>query len=490
MFPFGNGNYGGLANGFEGLDDPSLASPGMVDELNKALAAGSDINNPGSSPGEGFPLRMESLDSTLFNVTFAAKDIKFWRALYKDRAYNTIEEYNRLEGYGSSESIWMGEGDLPQEDDSEYSRQYTRIKFMGIVRRVTHVMTVIKAAHGDPVAREQVNGTLHLLRQVERSLFNGNEDLNPLQFDGLEKLLSEAWGSTVEDDGHVSGYGSDYVIDARGGPLTEDLITDLSEILVREPNYGAPSDFWTGTGPIKDISKTMYPKERVNLPAPKNGVAGVAIESILTPFGTIALNADIFIPQSASPSAAGVGKTALRATAPTITSASRAAYGGSNTNHWAASDAGDYYYKVVAVNKYGKSTPVTSSAVSVVAGDVVSVVIADNGSDTLYYEVSRSSKNGAASTCKHIASVARSAASQTWKDLNRFLPGTYKGYLLTQTSEVLKWKQLAPLLKLPLAQIDSSVRWMQLLYGALQVMAPRKCGMIINIGNLETGAYA
>lgn len=490
MFPFTNGNYGGLAAGFSGLDDPSLASPAMVDELTKALAAGSDINNPGSSPGEGFPLRMESLDSTLFNVTYSAKDIKFWRALAKDRAYNTIEEYNRLEGYGSGESIWMSEGDLPQEDDSTYSRQYTRIKFMGIVRRVTHVMTVIRSAHGDPVAREQVNGTLHLLRQVERSLFNGDEDLNPLQFNGLEKLLTTAWGSTAEDDGHVSGYGTDYVVDARGGPLTEDLVTDLAERLVKEPNYGAPSDFWTGTGPVKDISKTMYPKERVNLPAPKNGVAGVAIESILTPFGNIALNPDIFIPQSSAPSSDGVGKTALRAPAPTITSAAAAAYGGSDTNRWASSDAGDYYYKVVAVNKYGKSTPVTSAAVTVAAGDVVSLVIADNGSDTLYYEVSRSTKDGAASTCKHIASVPRSGASQTFKDLNRFLPGTYKGYMLTQTSEVLKWKQLAPLLKLPLAQVDSSIRWMQLLYGALQVMAPKKCGMIINIGNLETGAYA
>lgn len=486
---FYQGNYGGLAEGFADADT-NLGSAAMVAELNKALAAGSDINNPGTGAGEGFPLRMESLDTTLYNVTYSAADIKFWRAIYKDRAYNTVEEFNRLEGYGSNETMFIAEGDLPQEDDSTYSRQYTRIKFMGIVRRVTHVMTMIKAAHGDPVAREQVNGTLMLLRQVERTLFNGDEDLNPLAFNGLEKLLTTAWGSTVQDDGAVSGYDEEYVIDARGGSLTEDLLADLTEVLVREPNYGAPTDFWTGTGPVRDISKTMYPKERFNMPAPANGVAGVAINSVITPFATIGLNTDIFIPQSAAPAAEGVGKTALRAPAPTITSASASAYGGTSRNRWASSDAGDYYYKVVAVNKAGKSAPVTSASVTVAANDVVSIVIADNGSDTLYYEISRSAKNGAASTCKHIASVPRSGASQTYRDLNRFLPGTYRGYMLTQTSDVLKWKQLAPLMKLPLAQIDSSVRWMQLLYGALQVMAPRKCGMIINIGNLETGSYA
>ena len=86
----GMADFGGLFN--QGDDGYSQAHTSAdVDALNKALTAGSAIDNPGSSPGEGFPLRVESLDQTLFNTTYAAKDIKFWKMLSKQPAYNTIE---------------------------------------------------------------------------------------------------------------------------------------------------------------------------------------------------------------------------------------------------------------------------------------------------------------------------------------------------------------------------------------------------------------
>ena len=294
-----------------------FAPAGAVDALNKALTAGADINNPGSSAGEGFPLRMESLDRTLFNVTYSAKNIKFWKAIHKDRAYNTVEEFNRLEEYGSGDSIYMGEGDLPIEDDSTYSRNYTKIKFMGTTRRVTHVMHTIKSAHGPAVARETVNGTLFMLKQIERGLFNGDERFVDVQFDGLETLMMQAFGSTELDDGQYSGYEDDNVIDLRGEPLSEDHIADLTERLVAEPNYGNPTDLWLPTGPVKDLSKIMYPKERYDLPAPSGGRAGIAINTIVTPFGDIRLNPSIFLPDSKAPGAAASGKSSARPGTPT-----------------------------------------------------------------------------------------------------------------------------------------------------------------------------
>lgn len=461
-----------------------------IDALNKALGAGSDINNPGSSPGEGFPLRVESLDQTLFNVTYTADKIKFWKALYKDAAYNTVEEFNRLEDYGSGDAIWIAEGDLPTEDDSTYSRQYTKIKFMGTTRRVTHVMATVKAAHGDAVARETVNGTLFLLRQLEQALFTGDENMISLQFDGIETLMAKAFGSSLSDDGQYLGYEDDNVIDCRGVPLSEDFITDITERLISEPNYGDPSDLWLPTGPMKDLSKILYPKERYDLPAPRDGKAGIAINGVTTPFGEIALNADIFIPDSSIPSAVGVGKPAQRPGAPTIGSLTSPAYVGSNQTFFGTSDVGTYFYKISAGSRYGKSAPTTSGSVVVSSGDQVSIPVTDIGPDTSYYTVSRTEAGGAAGTARTIFRVARTGPTQTIVDLNRFLPGCSKGYMLSQKNEVLKWKQLAPFTKMPLAQIDTSVRWMQILYGALQLQKPRHCGMFINIGKLQTGVNA
>jgi len=485
-------DYAGLAN-LGGLDMEGgalvggVTSQAEVDDLQKALMAGADINNPGASAGEGFPLRVESLDKTLFSTTYSAKDIMFWRALYKDTAYNTIEEFNRLESYGSGDAASIAEGELPEEDDSTYSRQYTRIKFLGTTRRVTHVMSTIRAAHGDAVARETVNGTLWLLRQIERMLFQGNEDHISINFDGIESLMVKAFDPTLADDGQYEGYTHDNVIDMRGEPLTEDHITDMAEIIQAEPNYGSASDLWLQTGPLKDLSKILYPKERYDLPGPKDGVAGISIKAIRTPFGDIGLNGNKLMPQSTIPTADGVGKSGKRPGAPTLGTPASPAHASSQ---FATADVGAYYYKVTAGSRYGQSVPATSAQVTIAAGDEVTISVTDNGPGTSYYEVSRSDKDGAASTCRTIFRVAKTATVQTIRDLNRFLPNCTKAYMLTQTPEVLKWKQLAPFTKLNLAVVDSSIRWMQLLYGALQLMKPRQTGMFINVGRLQTGAYA
>lgn len=480
----GLSNMGGTFGGQMSAQD--------VDELNKALVAGSDINNPGAAPGEGFPLRLESLDSTLFTTTYANKsDIRFWASLYKDSATNTVEEFDRLESYGSGNAVWMQEADLPAEDDSTYSRQYTKIKYMGTVRRVSMVMGMLKSKFGDIMAREAVNGTMFLLRQLERTLFDGDEDMIPEQMDGLEKLCTTAWGNTALEDGAVSGYESDNVIDLRGQPLTEDHIADMVERLIAEPNYGRPSDLWLPTAPMKDLSKIMYPKERYDLPAPKNGMAGISISGVTTPFGDIRLQPDIFIPDSVKPTEAGVGKSAQRPNPPVIGAITTPVYGGSNTTYFGSSDAGNYYYKIVACNRYGKSAPVTSPVVAVASGDQVTIPITDGGNSTSYYEVYRTEVGAtSAANARLLFKVAKSGASQNIIDLNRFLPNCSKGYMLTQTSEVLKIKQLAPFTKIPLATIDTSVRWAQVLFLGLQIMKPLQNGMFINIGKLETGAYA
>lgn len=484
MFGLGSPDDDGLVSG--------ITSMGDIDSLNKALAANSDINNPGAAAGEGFPLRVESLDSLLYTTTYTADKLLFWKSLYKDAAYNTVEEYNRLEEYGSGDSIFISEGDLPEEDDSTYSRQYTKIKFMGITRRVTHVMSTIRAAHGNAVAREQMNGTLFLLRQIERNLFTGNEDYVPIQFDGIETLMAKAFGSTTAEDGQYLGYEDDLnVIDLRGEPLTEDHITDLTEQLIAEPNYGSPTDLWSPTGPVKDLTKIMYPKGRYPLDSPDaKGRVGLAVKEVVTPFGNIKLNPDIFIPDSTTPKAAGVGRASKRPLAPTIGALTSPVYAGSNSTFFATGDAGTYIYKVVAGSRYGKSTPVTTAGVTVSSGDQVSIPVTDNGPDTSYYEVYRTPVGGVAATARTIFRVARTGATQTIVDLNRFLPNCSRAYMLTSSPEVFKWKQLAPFTKINLATIDTSIRWMQVLYGALQLMKPRYNGMFINIGKLPTGANA
>jgi hypothetical protein len=54
---------------YEGVEGFGHTSQGDIDALQKALAAGQEINPPGAvTPGDGFALRVESLERTSIGV--------------------------------------------------------------------------------------------------------------------------------------------------------------------------------------------------------------------------------------------------------------------------------------------------------------------------------------------------------------------------------------------------------------------------------------
>jgi len=69
---------------YEGIEGFGQSTQEDLDNLNKALVAGQNINPPGSATaGDGFALRVESLERTLKNVTYKMDHIKFWKSIPK-----------------------------------------------------------------------------------------------------------------------------------------------------------------------------------------------------------------------------------------------------------------------------------------------------------------------------------------------------------------------------------------------------------------------
>lgn len=222
--------YGATTSGVSFKDYEGIEGFGMVQEdinsLNKALSAGADINKPAVEAGQGFALRVESLENTLKNTEYRMEHIKLWKSIPKLAAYNTVEEHNEISSFGlNNDAGFIAEGDLPTEDDSTYERKYAIIKYMGTVRRVTHPMTLVKPAHGNVISLETVNGTMHLLRMLNKALYYGDSSLSDLQFDGFEKLMN--------DNANANN-----IIDLRGKPLSEDYLTDGALTAMDAPNYG------------------------------------------------------------------------------------------------------------------------------------------------------------------------------------------------------------------------------------------------------------
>src|ERR1017187_3674706 len=157
----------------QGLDQ-GLVSASDIESLNKAISAGYGGAGKPTDLTYGGVLQAESLEATLKSVTFDMKNLKLWPAISVDKAYNLFEQYNRLIGYGSDSSPYIGEGGAPIEEDSTYVRDGQKIVFFGTRRKVSHQMTLVRVTVGDVVAQQAKEGTMHLLKNIERELYWGH----------------------------------------------------------------------------------------------------------------------------------------------------------------------------------------------------------------------------------------------------------------------------------------------------------------------------
>jgi hypothetical protein len=453
-------------------------TPGEVDDLNKALTIGSDRDPPGTfTAGDGFAFRVEDLDPLMRVSTFDSTNIVLWKMLVKQAAENTVVEWNETESYGDDGyEGFMGEGSLPEIQDSVVSRQYAFVKYLGVQGAVSHQSTLIKAAHGNLVARETNNKTNKLLELVERSLFYGNSALDPVQWDGFFTQMQNAITS-----GRVP---ASCLLDKRGAPLTVDDVEDVAADASSEPRWGRLTDLFCNPLVKSGLNKSQFPAGRTVVGVGSaSGDIGGAFERINTSIGKINVHPDAFINFGRRPGVNGLGdpgrrpSTPILAVAPTTPVDAAARFN-------LASDAGDYTYSVVARNRFGASVPLNLGAVTVAAGDHVEFGIqASPGQQTLYFEIFRSSRNGTVvQLIQRIPNPNGAFTTVTITDRNEDLPGTTMALIVDWQPEVIDFKQLAPFMKIGLAQVDLNIRWVQCVYGTPRLGLPKKVQLVKNIG--------
>lgn len=475
---------------------PSIAGGSSMEELNqlqKALEAGSITgrDTADSSTASGAPLKVESLDKTLKHLTFKESDIVFWKLVPKKSAYNTVEEYNQLVSYGQERGGFYNEGELPNEEDSTYVRRAQLVKFMGVVKSVTHPMTLVNTHVGNVVEREIKNGTMWILRQLNKSLYFGDETLVPQEFNGFLSQHQRNSGFADLD----AYFGSEVVIDARGSALTEEIIEDSANGIIQ--NFGLGNQLFAPPKVLSNFVKGFYGNKFIqpNTNALSEGVMGQRVKSFESQFGNIGLNWDIFFNKKASKRTTS-GATSASAPNP-VTGVTATPVASDGSSAWFAADAANYFYAVSATNRYGESAlAVTGSASAIVAGGSADIAFTDGGgaNGATSYTVYRSNKGaGTAAEANFYPVFSISAAEKTAgydggangvaRDRNRFMPDTDQAIMLQMDNEVIEFAQLAPLMKMDLALLSPAYRFMILLYGTPFLYAPKKMVRIVNIGN-------
>lgn len=453
------------------------ATAADVAELNKALTTGNYAGANGvANQTNGAALQVESLENSLKVLTYSDQHVKFWKKIAKTPAYSTVEEYNQLLSYGSNSGGFVPEGVLPETDDSEYKRQASFVKFLGTTREVSHPMTLVRSAHGDVIARENQNGILWLMKQLENGLFWGNSKLaapgkEGVQFDGLNQLIL-----------------AENTYDCAGKELKDTDINHGAQMIIE--NYGTPTDLYLPFETLADFSNEYFPKERVIMPTAGQGYqAGLVVNKFQTHGGAVDFQPDLFLQKTKALSPSGTGGTKAPTAPGSVTvevntglSVVPAEFG--------KSGAGTYNYSVTACNRFGESVPTNcATPLALTAGDLgksVKITITNNAAMVVapeFFRVYRTEKDGTKKYCimeVPASSVNAGGATEAY-DLNMVMPNTYTAFMGEFTPEVIAFKQLAPIMKMDLAMLGPAYRWMILLYGVPQLYAPGKWMKFTNI---------
>lgn len=451
-----------------------VGSAQEVEELNKALTAGYGRGGDQTDGGIGSPLRVESLEGTLKVTTFSERNIVFWKDIPKLPAFNTVEEFNQLNSYGNSGGYFVPEGVSPQESDATYARKTVQVKYVGTMKKVTHQMTLVRPAHGDVIALETMNGTREVLRTVEESLFAGNSACVAQEWDGFEKQFYDGIGTETDDEN---------IFDLRGEALTEANLGEAARVII--DNYGFPTAMYLGYETMQDLNNLFLPKERISLNAANPGAAGFALQQFMTAGGAYNFRPSVFLRPGGPLPLTSAGESA---SIPSVSGVTLQA--ADIVDATSKLEAGSYTYAVVLENRFGRTagittvTPTFSTTATAGAGDRVDVVVSGlSGNTATAIRIYRSVGTAGTGALKLLKRVPLPAgATFTFQDKGEDIPGTSKAFLMQVDLDVMSFKQLAPFTKIPLATIDPSIRWMQLLYGTPALYAPRKMVVIKNIG--------
>lgn len=486
-----------MSIGFENnIDTWSGAGSSSNEELGvllKALEANPGVTDSANLTDVG-ALMPQSLDSTLKLLTFQEKHLSLWKAIPKGIAYSTVEEYNIQDGYGSGSS-WVGEMETPEERDPTASREFSQVKFQRDMWKISDISGIVRAVTNTEVWAKNAS-TLRLLRSINTTLYSGDSAIVGEQIDGFEKA--------------ITGNGSsDHIKDLRGATPTENDFRELTELI--NSNYGDAdgAKLFCSPGGMTTLDQVLFNSgsgtQRYSQGV-VNSTGGISIGSsvseIRTRFGTIIPTNDIFlageyesreVPKIKVNKVIVEGKTSVRSPdSPTFTLANAGATTGSlwiATGTRPASGAQTYEYRVAAGNRFGLSQAAAAKASPALAAGEANTVTITPGPNSIfpatYFEI-YSEKADGDGEFRFIERIAASSDPTTvYTDLNAFIPGTTRMFLLdlsgTGEGQTFSYKMLAPLHSVQYARIGAYKWGTVAMYGTAQHIAPLRYTMLKNV---------
>lgn len=441
------------------------------------------LSGPLSNIERTSPLMLENLDGLMTEVLINEGHFKLFNAIGRVPSPGPYYEWNRHKGFGSRRGgIGFAEGGAPKGSISSFERKGIYNKYLGVQGGITHQMMTSGNNGGtvqDPNTIETRDRTMELFERMEREIIFGNklikdESANEVNFDGLLTQLTALNPSNV--------------IDLAGQPLAFSNLDTAARKLVTEGKTLSVNGY-TGFGSVHVIDglNNQY-KDRNIFRHNKDNAAtatytpGFELPAYQTQFGSFKFDHSILLSEIEDD--LPVSGVAISG-APTAATCTAAATGSGNTL-----PAGTYYYKVGAFNDTGEQLPSSATAgVTVTEGQKVVVSITRGSANTTGYRIYRSTSS--TGTFEWIGRVAAEAdGAQDWDDTGAWYTSDSSGnkanglmVLIKPDQRDLTIAQMAPLMKMPLPQQNTTYPFLLLLYCVLVLKAQERVIIFKNCGN-------
>lgn len=445
------------------------ALEGFHEEASKAITTGYAINP--EEQRDGSALRREFLEDQIQTLTWSETDLQFFRDIPKVPSESTVAQYVVQTKHGRvGHSRFVREIDVATQNDPHIRKRAVRMKYVSDTRQVSLASTLVDSL-ADPTRIQTDDAIAVVAKTIEWASFYGDASLTDdpgdpdggVEFTGLAKLIAD-----------------ENIVDARGESLSEELL-NYAAVLVGK-GYGVATDAYMPIGVHADFIN-QYLSRQTQLMRDNNGsvTSGYGIDAFRSARGLIKLHGSTvmeldnildqdYIPQPLAPRKPNV-----------VANVNTDAKGA-----FRDVDLTEHNYKVVAFSDEGQSEP--SDAVQATIAnkdDAVELKITLNGlaERPQFVNVYRQGlETGEYYLIDRIGvKEADESGTITFVDTNEVLPETADVFVGEMSPQVINLFELLPMMRLPLAQMNATITFSVLWYGALALRSPRRWVRIKNV---------
>lgn len=440
----------------------------LFEKVSKSYQTGYGIT-PDTQVDAG-ALRREILDDQITMLTWTNDDLIFYREITKRPAQSTVVKYDVYLRHGNvGHSRFVREIGVAPVSDPNIRQKTVSMKYVSDTKNMSIASGLVNNI-ADPAQILTEDAIAVVAKTIEWASFYGDASLTSdiegegLEFDGLAKLIDK-----------------NNVIDAKGESLSQKL---LNEVAVRVgKGFGTATDAFMPIGVQADFVNNLLQNQYQLMSDNSGNVnAGYNVQGFYSSRGFIKLHGstvmenELILDESLQPLPNAPQPAKVSATVETAQKGNFA-----NENDRALT------YKVVVNSDDAESAP--SEAVEATVANATDGVKLSIEVNSMYQQqpqfvtiYRQGLETGQFYLIKRVPmSQINEEGKIVFVDKNETLPETADVFVGEMSPQVLHLFELLPMMKLPLAQINASVTFAVLWYGALALRAPKKWARIKNV---------